>query len=104
MSELARVFETEAALRNYPNVQDAVVTVDGDAESRRLLRYVLRGTPAAEQTTTEQAHMSAWQDSFTVAPIPRAEMRKWAEETVERMRALEGRTVRWRSDAELGCY
>src|ERR1035438_9144992 len=120
MIDLARVSEIETALRTYPDVQDAVVTVDGCDESRRLLGYVLRSTTSADQTTTQLAHMNAWQDlfdglyqqgsaaedfnvvgwrnSYTGASMPPAEIRMSVEDTAERLRALRPRRV-----VEIGC-
>ena len=52
--------EIEAALRSHERVQDAVVTVEGDGEEKRLLGYVLREQSKVEQIAERITHLSEW--------------------------------------------
>jgi amino acid adenylation domain-containing protein len=113
--------EIEATLRKQEQVLDAVVTEQGEGEEKRLLGYVLRQQSEEEQERAENAQIGEWQklyesaewqgelrfgdfditgwnSSYTGEPIPAEEMRIWVEETVARLRGLEGRRV-----LEIGC-
>lgn len=114
--------EVAAALERLPQVKQAVVTVREDERGeRRLVAYVV---PAAgkDDSSYEQGHVDAWRtlmdgahvaggalrdvefdttgwvSTYTGQPIPKAEMRAWAESAAERILALEPRDV-----LEIGC-
>ena len=104
--------EIESALRSDARVQDAVVTMEGEGEQKRLLGYVVA---AAEQPgrTDRQAeyiedwrqlyegtygqgrdeagdlNLTGWQSSYSGEMIPVEEMRIWIEETLWQLREFE---------------
>jgi len=111
--------EIEAALRTHERVQDALVTVRGTGEDRKLLGYV---TTRHNQTEDQQArdmylenwqqsfdstyagssgsqfNLSGWNSSYTGDAIPEEEMSYWVENTVSRLRPLTHGHV-----LEIGC-
>jgi len=113
--------EIEAALRKHELAQDAVVTVRGEGEEKRLVGYVVRRQSATERDQTQASHLRAWrqlyesvytedtesagdfnivgwESSYTGDPIAADEMRIWVEETVARLRSLKPARV-----LEIGC-
>jgi len=113
--------EIEAALRRHERVQDAVVTVSGKGDEKRLLGYVIRQQRETGQAQAQASHIREWQElwesiyaqgedvpgdfniagwksSYTNEPIAAEEMRIWVEETVKRLRVLEPRRI-----LEIGC-
>lgn len=117
--------EIECAVRKHPGVQDAVVKLrqrPGSGTGQLLVAYV---TPGSSPDTLELDHVAAWdavaaggtgpkpgtegefdltldlrgwKSSYTGEDIPPAEMKVWAESTVERILALQPRDV-----LEIGC-
>ncbi|WP_144635194.1 non-ribosomal peptide synthetase [Bordetella genomosp. 13] len=112
--------EIETQLRACPGVADAAVSLrDGPDGQGRLVAYVV---PAADQPGSAQDEAPSlvsqwetvfdgtyehtdvapsfrgWNSSYTDAPIPEAEMQRWLDDTVARIRALGGRRM-----LELGC-
>ncbi|WP_444547642.1 amino acid adenylation domain-containing protein [Sorangium atrum] len=120
--------EIEAALRQHPGVDDAVVLAREDTPGhRQLVAYVVPGLrgerPAAGDPGLDADHVSAWRalydddtyakggagadpdldtagwnSSYTGAPIDPAEMRVWRDVTVDRILSFQPRRV-W----EIGC-
>ncbi|WP_437590514.1 amino acid adenylation domain-containing protein [Sorangium sp. So ce1000] len=120
--------EIEAALRQHPGVDDAVVLAREDAPGhRQLVAYVVPGLrgerSAAEDAGLHADHVAAWRalydddtyakdsagadpdldttgwnSSYTGAPIDPAEMRAWRDATVDRILSFQPRRV-W----EIGC-
>ena len=113
--------EIEAALRSDARVQDAVVTVEGEGEQKRLLGYVVAGAEEPEQDSQKaefiedwrqlyeglygqgqdaagDLNLTGWQSSYSGEMIPVEEMRIWIEETVSQLRGLNPRRV-----LEVGC-
>jgi amino acid adenylation domain-containing protein len=113
--------EIEAALRSDVRVQDAVVTVEGEGEEKRILGYVVAGTEEPEQDSQKtefiedwrqlyeglygqgrdaagDLNLTGWQSSYSGEMIPVEEMRIWIEETVSQLRGLNPRRV-----LEVGC-
>jgi amino acid adenylation domain-containing protein len=113
--------EIEAALRRDPRVQEAVVTLHGTGEGRRLAAYVIpradeagraglqrtrietwqrvyADTYAATSDAGDDLNLAGWISSYTGEPIPTGEMRLWVAETVARLRALSPRRV-----LDIGC-
>src|SRR5438270_2725443 len=113
--------EIEAALRSDARVQDAVVTVDGEGEAKRLLGYVVAGAEEPEQEGLQSEYLedwrqtyegtyvqgqdaagdlnlTGWESSYSGEMIPVEEMRIWIEETVSQLRELNPQRV-----VEVGC-
>ena len=113
--------EIEAVLRSHEGVQDAVVALDGEGEQKRLLGYVTRRRSEAEEREAGREQVAQWRElyesvyrggreqsgefnivgwesSYTGEGIAGWEMRKWVEETVERIGRLGGARV-----LEVGC-
>ncbi|CCK26517.1 hypothetical protein BN159_2138 [Streptomyces davaonensis JCM 4913] len=116
--------EVEDALVALADVEQAVVTADGQGETRRLLAHVVParqgGDEPAGDLDTDQvdqwrqvfAHAygstdlgaepdfntAGWNSSLTGGAIPDAEMREWLDGTLDRLRALAPRRV-----LEIGC-
>jgi amino acid adenylation domain-containing protein len=114
--------EVEAALRGQPGVREAVVLAREDAPGdRRLVAYVVPSAEGVEADGGEEQvagwetlfddtyaqdeeeedpalMLKGWNSSYTGEPIPRDEMREWAEHTAERILALRPERV-----LEVGC-
>ncbi|MCE9575737.1 MAG: amino acid adenylation domain-containing protein [Deltaproteobacteria bacterium] len=107
--------EIEAALREHPEVREAVVIAHGlGRDDRRLVAYVAPAAAtdrhveawrtlyedlfARAPSPDAEADFTGWISSYTDQPIPHAEMRAWRDHTVDRIRALAPRRVR-----EIGC-
>jgi len=113
--------EIEAALRSDARVQDAVVTVEGEGEEKRLLGYVVAGAEEPEQDSQKaefiedwhqlyeglygqgrdaagDLNLTGWESSYSGEMIPVEEMRIWIKETVAQLRGLNPRRV-----LEVGC-
>ncbi|HEY9850992.1 MAG TPA: amino acid adenylation domain-containing protein [Leptolyngbyaceae cyanobacterium] len=119
--------EIESALRQHPEVGDAVVIVREDVPgNKRLVAYVVEkpaNSSSSEpdldsysellsqwrslyentysQTPTHQNqtfNIIGWNSSYTGQPIPENEMRSWVESTVDRILQLQPQSV-----LEMGC-
>ncbi|HEX6239586.1 MAG TPA: MupA/Atu3671 family FMN-dependent luciferase-like monooxygenase, partial [Polyangiales bacterium] len=115
--------EIECALLRHPGVRQAVVSARNDGgAAQQLVAYCVpsgggSGSGQGEDriahwqslwdATYQQSGGSAgerrldtagWNDSYTGATIPDAEMREWVDGTIERVRALSPRRV-----LEIGC-
>ncbi|MBB6145125.1 amino acid adenylation domain-containing protein [Silvibacterium bohemicum] len=113
--------EIESALRNHPDVADALLTVHEHTGQKQLLAYVVGRREPAEQTGLHRSHVtrwqelyetiysegaaedgdfdiSGWQSSYTGQPIAPGEMRIWVDETVASLRRLKAANV-----VEVGC-
>ena len=117
--------EIETALAALPTIREAAVMAHEEAPGdRRLVAYVVPDAeadlPAADATERwaaiwhetyaqgapgDEANPDAaafnivgWNSSYTLAPIPPAEMREWVDRTCERILALKPRRV-----LEIGC-
>jgi amino acid adenylation domain-containing protein/non-ribosomal peptide synthase protein (TIGR01720 family) len=115
--------EIESALREHPDVHEAVVVVrEEPGGSKRLVAYATpsrdegrdRGDAGAlvenwsivydeiystlpkDAGATFQIH--GWKSSYTGQDIPASEMREWVERTVERIASLGARSI-----LEVGC-
>ena len=56
--------EIEAALRSDARVQDAVVTVEGEGEEKRLLGYVVAGAEEPEQDSQKAEFIEDWRQLY----------------------------------------
>ena len=114
--------EIEVALRSDARVQDAVVTVEGEGEQKRLLGYVVAGGAEEPEQDSQKAefiedwrqlyeglygqgqdavgdlNLTGWQSSYSGEMIPVEEMRVWIQDTVSQLRELNPRRV-----LEVGC-
>jgi amino acid adenylation domain-containing protein/non-ribosomal peptide synthase protein (TIGR01720 family) len=120
--------EIEATLREHPSLRDAVAAMREDHPGDcRLVAYVTTAhdlttadEPAARALAQEQVshwhsiyeglyakagddadpafNITGWNNSYTSAPIPPAEMREWLDETVARIRTLAPKRI-----LEIGC-
>jgi len=113
--------EVEATLLRHPRVEGAAVTVLGDGEDKRLLGYVVPRQTFEEERRAETAQIDKWRNvyessewqspaklgnfditgwnsSYDGEPISPEDMRLWVDETVSRLRKLEGQRV-----LEIGC-
>ena len=121
--------EIETALASHAAVdQSAVVAVDEDAGTKRLVAYVVpnphyQGPEAASAPTLAQAEyvsrwqilfdetygrplprrdpafdITGWHESYTGRPLPEEEMREWVDRTTERVLTLGPERV-----LEIGC-
>lgn len=109
--------EIEAILAQHPGVREVAVVTTGRDSDRALVAFVVpnEAVDGAERQSREDAHVEdwrrlydstyggertgddardarfdlvGWMSSYDGRPIPRDEMRAWADETVERIRAL----------------
>ncbi len=108
--------EIEARLREHPAVRDAVLVVRDDGPSPQLVAYATpRSEPEPPASSVEVwaevfdaayatprgdegFDIASWKSSYTGEPIPEAEMRRWLDGTLARLRALGPTRV-----LELGC-
>jgi len=111
--------EIAAALRDYPQVQEAAVVLCEVCGDQQLAAYVvpdmdyLRANRAAPQGLVEQwetvfdsaydsqgvaPSFRGWDSSFTDAPIPHEHMREWLDQTVTRIESLQPKAL-----LEIGC-
>ncbi|UEM07014.1 amino acid adenylation domain-containing protein (plasmid) [Skermanella rosea] len=116
--------EIHAVLSDHPAVGDVAVVPRGEGDAKRLVAYVVprpgadgeAGGEAGGEAEADEGwraafdmiyggdgeaqdfDISGWNDSYTNAPIPAAEMRAWLDETLDRLRALATRRV-----LEIGC-
>ncbi len=112
--------EVEALLRGHQRVRDALVTVYGEADDRRLLAHVIPRHAGDDVTQARVAHIenweqlynstygdgtdsaefdvTGWNSSYSGQPIDRGEMRIWVDSTVAALAALGPRRV-----LEIGC-
>jgi SAM-dependent methyltransferase len=118
--------EIEAALRDHEIVSAAVVTVNVETGTPRLVAYVVPRRPHLSGGLNEhklqraqsaqwqsifdrtygerpegveaQFDISGWNSSYTGEPIPEEQMRDWLENTVDRIRMLKPQRV-----LEIGC-
>ncbi|UEM25114.1 amino acid adenylation domain-containing protein (plasmid) [Skermanella mucosa] len=108
--------EIQAVLSDHPAVGDVAVVPRGEGDAKRLVAYVVprpgadgeAGGDEGWRATFDMIYggdgeardfdISGWNDSYTNAPIPAAEMRAWLDETLDRLRALAPRRV-----LEIGC-
>jgi pristinamycin I synthase 3 and 4 len=116
--------EIEAALKGHPQVQDALVLLQGQADQKQLVGYVIGRQAEPERAQARAAHLAHWQQlydatygqppgtpeapgdfnlvgwtsSYTGQPIPAEEMRLWLEATLAQLRPLGARRV-----LEVGC-
>ncbi|MEU5307920.1 amino acid adenylation domain-containing protein [Streptomyces sp. NPDC021562] len=110
--EYARV---AAALKAYPQIQDAVVVAGTDTEGRTRpvahlvpaddiraddfeafmdsWRYVFESTYVPDPDGAPDAALQGWTDSFTGTTIPPEQMTEWVAGTVDRIRALRPRRL-----------
>jgi amino acid adenylation domain-containing protein len=121
--------EIAARLRCHPQVEDALVTVQGEGGSKRLQAYARRRVSAPEQADRQAAYVAEWQriydglyaaasetadtfplagwmSSYTGEAIPAAEMEQWVAETVGRWGGSPrcGRRRWWKWAAARACY
>jgi amino acid adenylation domain-containing protein len=115
--------EIEVALVEHPSVREAVVLAQGDhTGEKRLVAYVTAAPRADDDRESEAELVTRWQElydsiygsgdsatdptldtvgwnsSYTGRRIPAREMRAWRNDTVDRLRQLEGARV-----LEIGC-
>lgn len=108
--------EIQAVLSDHPAVGDVAVVPRGESDAKRLVAYVVPRPGADGEAEGEEGwratfdmiyggggeagdfDISGWNDSYTNAPIPPAEMRAWLDETLDRLRATAPRRV-----LEIGC-
>ena len=120
--------EIEKTLENHVDVrQSVVVALEDPAGEKRLVAYVLPrqheegSTDSSQEESAKAEHVSGWamaydevysrsgafdpnfnvvgwNSSYTGKPIPAEEIKKWVETTVERVLALQPKSV-W----EIGC-
>ncbi|MEV7124417.1 amino acid adenylation domain-containing protein [Streptomyces sp. NPDC093260] len=107
LEEYARV---AAALKAYPQIQDAAVVAGTDAGGRPCpvahlvpaddiraddfeafmdsWRYVFESTYVPDPDGAPEAALQGWTDSFTGGTVPAEQMTEWVAGTVDRIRAL----------------
>ncbi|MEV0170176.1 condensation domain-containing protein [Streptomyces sp. NPDC050803] len=116
--------EVEDALLALTDVEQAVVTADGQGENRRLIAHVVPAPPDADRPGAEldtdqveqwrqvfghayggpatgeepEFNTVGWNSSLTGGAIPQDDMREWLDTTLDRLRALAPRRV-----LEIGC-
>ena len=114
--------EIESALRQHPDVQDAVALVREDSPGQqRIIAYVTRFRPAIGSAQAPEHQLEGWQhtyesiyepggdsptdlnfagwiSSYTGKPIAPEEMRLWVDKTVKRISDLNPRIA-----LEIGC-
>ncbi len=115
--------EVEAVLAQHPDVQEVSVIARADeGEDRRLVAYVVPRPDAATERvsvsetvekwaavfdetyddpaarTPGEFNLAGWDSSYTMAPLPAAEMREWVDRTCERIGSLRPQRV-----LEIGC-
>jgi acyl-CoA synthetase (AMP-forming)/AMP-acid ligase II len=56
--------EIESTLKGHPQVQDALVTVEGQADQKRLLAYAIGRPSEAEQARAQGAHLEHWRQLY----------------------------------------
>src|SRR5262249_17884963 len=56
--------EIEATLRKHAHVRDAVVTMWGEGEEKRLIGYVIRQQSEGEQEQARASHIGEWQQLY----------------------------------------
>ncbi len=110
--------EIEARIRAHPAIRDAACILKSDDGADRLIAYIVPNKSHSETTAQvenwervfqERVYtastaadprfdITGWTSSFDGTPIPEPDMRAWARDIVDQVRALSPRSV-----LEIGC-